>query len=250
MAIDYSSILNDMKAKRSALDVSIAGLEAALASGALGQPSELPPEAAPGVSQSTIGGSIELPVGAFSNKSVPAAIKLYLAAVKRKQTNTEITHALRQGGLESTAESFSSIITTALNRLRVAGEVLRFKDGWGLAEHYNESLRARLAQNQKPVRKAKKKARAKAKRSSAEKIANAKPVLVVNESQGPQAVIAKYVSEKEGKRITTAEVASALNMRPQTVALILAKLSHLRGINKNADGSFDVGPVSENALVN
>ena len=246
MAIDYPSILADMKAKRSALDASITSLEAALASGALGQSSD--------PSSETLQGGlrpIELPVGAFSNKSIPAAIKLYLAAVKKKQTNTEIARALQEGGLESTADNFLTTVTTALNRLKVNGEVLRFKDGWGLAEHYNESLRTRLSHGQKPLRKTKTKAKTKTKvKVDSGKVAAIKPAIVNSEQQRPQAVIEKYVGSLEGRRITTEQVAGALNMRKQTVALILAKIAHAGAIDKNADGSFDVGKVEDPRMVN
>jgi hypothetical protein len=241
--IDYLFMLSDMKAKRSALDVSIAGLEAAIASGALGQSNEVSPGAS-GTSHTTTGASVELPVGAFMNKSVPAAIKLYLAAVKKKQTNTEIARALQEGGIESTADNFSTNVTTALNRLKAADEVLRFKDGWGLAEHYNESLRARLSQNQKPVRKAKKKVPRKIKaKGGTETVAATKPIPSAKGPKRPQAAIEEYVGSLEGQRITTAQVAAALNMRKQTVALILAKIAHAGAIDRNQDGSFDVGKV-------
>ena len=62
--------------------------------------------------------------------------------LERKRLTKEIAAALREGGVESTAGNFESIVTTALNRLRAAGEVLKFKDGWGLSEWYPANMRA------------------------------------------------------------------------------------------------------------
>ena len=83
-------------------------------------------------------------------KSIPAATKLYLSAVKKKQTTKEITNALRDGGVESTSKNFDNIVTTALHRLRMSGVLLRFKDGgWGLAELYPANIRASIGQPSK-----------------------------------------------------------------------------------------------------
>jgi hypothetical protein len=152
----------------SLLDAKIAALQTlrdvyikALALGALGQPGD---EAAiAGGSHQPIqlqgfiyggGGTnsspMELPTGAFLGKSIPEAIKLYLSAVKKKQTAREIATALKEGGMESTASNWETTVTGALHRLKTAGAVLRFKDGWGLAELYPESLRSRLAKDDKP----------------------------------------------------------------------------------------------------
>lgn len=92
----------------------------------------------------------ELPVGAFLNMSIPEAIRLYLSAVKRKQTAREIAAALKDGGMESTAANWETTVTGALHRLKTTGHVLRFKDGWGLADFYPDSLRARIAKEAKP----------------------------------------------------------------------------------------------------
>lgn len=88
--------------------------------------------------------SIELPIGALRGKSLPEAIRLYLAAGRRKQTNKEIAIGVRQAGLETTAGSFEANVAAALYRLKKAGIVLRFKDGWDLAEHYPDHIRNKL----------------------------------------------------------------------------------------------------------
>jgi DNA-binding NarL/FixJ family response regulator len=147
MGLNYVEMLADAKAKRSALDALILSLEGTIA--AFGQSGEVP--ASP--SSATNTEPVELPVGAFNGKSLPAAVKLYLSAVKKKQTIREIATALRDGGVESTSDNFENVVTGALHRLKAAGEVLRFKDGWGLAEHYHESFRNRISQTQNPVKR-------------------------------------------------------------------------------------------------
>jgi hypothetical protein len=53
-------------------------------------------------------------------------------------------NGLLRGGLASTSKNLESTVATALGRLRDEGIVLRFPDGWDLAESYPESLRNRL----------------------------------------------------------------------------------------------------------
>jgi hypothetical protein len=89
-----------------------------------------------------LGPPIDLPQGAFNGKSVPACVKLYLSASKRKKTVKEIASALRDGGVESTSDNFDNVVTGALFRLKHNSEVLRFKDGWGLPEWYPAHIRA------------------------------------------------------------------------------------------------------------
>ena len=112
---------------------------------------------------------VELPVGAFLNKSLPAAIRLYLSAIKKKQTTAEIAAALKEGGVESTSENFDRVVKSSLGGLKAKGDVLRFKDGWAQAELFNPSMRKRLADGQKaaPKRAVKKKAKVKTKPKAA-----------------------------------------------------------------------------------
>jgi hypothetical protein len=105
--------------------------------------------------------SIELPTGAFLNKSVPEAIKLFLSAVRKKQTGKEIADALREGGIESTSRRFDKTVLGTMYRMKDAGVLLQFKDGWGLAELYPEHLRNRIAQESKPPKRGKAKGRGK-----------------------------------------------------------------------------------------
>ena len=142
--INYGAILADMKAKRAALDASISALETALASGALGQASDASAPSDAGAAAGVITGPVDLPKGALMGKSVPVAIKLYLEATKRKQKPQEIAAAISQLGVESIAKNFGIVVGTALKRLKAAGEVMIFKDGWGLSSWAPPSM-------QKPI---------------------------------------------------------------------------------------------------
>lgn len=156
---DYETMIADLKAKRATLDAAIASLEAARALGTLGQAVEgadVSRIATNGIPGGENGHPVELPHGAFHGKSLPAAIKLYLSAMKKKQSIKEIANALREHGMESTSSNFEGVITGSLNRLKSMGEVLRFKEGWGLAEWYPESFRSRISSEPK-TRKGKKK---------------------------------------------------------------------------------------------
>lgn len=88
-----------------------------------------------------LGQPVDLPDGAFFGKSIPQCIELYLSAAKKKKTVKEIAIALRDGGVETTSDNFESSVTTALNRLKAAGKILKFKDGWGLSIWYPANLR-------------------------------------------------------------------------------------------------------------
>ena len=106
--------------------------------------------------------AFDLPVGALRKKSVPDAIMLYLAAGHRKQTNKEIANGILAGGLETGAKNMEASVAATLFRLKKAGGVLRFADGWDLAEHYPDHIRKKLepattATTKKPA-KAKKRA--------------------------------------------------------------------------------------------
>ena len=89
---------------------------------------------------------VELPVrGAFLNKSLPAAIRLYLSAIKKKQTTAEIAAALKERGASNPRlKTLTELSNLALEDLRRRGDVLRFKDGWAQAELFNPSMRKRL----------------------------------------------------------------------------------------------------------
>ena len=225
--IDYIAMLADLKAKRTVLDASISGIEMALASGVLGQTVE-GSSIHDGLFTPVARESVDLPVGAFLGKSVPAAIKLYLSVTKRKQTNAQIAAALKDGGIESTAENFEQVVTGALNRMRAGGDVLRFKDGWGLAEHYNESLRSRLTQQD---RKQGTKARKRAKRTHGGAPRTG--------GSGLEARVEAVLRSDEKKEFTTAEIGQVLGLTATHVlGLALGRLAKKHRAEKCGGGKY------------
>lgn len=212
--VDYATILADAEAKKAALEAYIASLKTALAAGALGQPGEMPASFAP------TGEPVELPRGAFSNKSVPAAIKLYLASVKKKQTAQQIATALKDGGMESMAANFDTVVVGALHRLKTAKEVLRFKDGWGLAAQYPEHIRKAISEESKPSRKKSKKgAKSKGKNEPTEK------AQVVPITKGLEQRIETVLKSQNGKPLPAAEIAKMLEANVAGVALALGRMA-------------------------
>lgn len=188
-----------------------------------------------------LGQPIDLPEGAFLGKSVPACIKLYLSAAKKKKTIKEIATALREGGVESTSDNFESVVTGAINRLKGAGEVLRFKDGWGLAEWYPANLRGTASATGKAHSKGKKRGKkSKTKEPSAVATAQAAPQKVTEiakPADKPETRILGFFRATH-REVSASEVANALGMKIQTAHLILAKLAHRKKIEKLASGHF------------
>src|SRR5688572_32188371 len=144
-----------------AIDAKIAALKEfresylrAVSVGAFGQSGDLDTSS---FSTASIGRSsdqpIDLPTGAFLNKSMPEAIKLLFAATKKKQTPKDVTIALKDGGFESTARNFEKTVTGTMYRMKDQGTLLKFKDGFGLAELYPEHLRKKIAEDSKPPSK-------------------------------------------------------------------------------------------------
>src|ERR1035438_5529030 len=112
---DIAAIIKDLMNRRAALDAAITNL--LTASGAMVAGTDFSSSVP---LMSTGGGAdqqpTELPRGALLGKSLPAAVKLYLSAMKKKQTDREIAAALREGGVESTSDNFEKVVTGCLNR--------------------------------------------------------------------------------------------------------------------------------------
>jgi hypothetical protein len=99
--LGYVEILADLEAKKAAIEATITALRTALTIGALGTPSgdvDLSAATFPGASAFNGSTPVDLPKGALLGKSLPAAIKIYLSAMKRKQTTREIATALKEVG--------------------------------------------------------------------------------------------------------------------------------------------------------
>ena len=185
--LDFAEFLAVLEAKRAALDALIGSYKAALSIGALGQPGEVN-ISMPAGSLSLSGAAptpVDLPQGALLGMSIPNAIKLLLSAARRKLTTREITTGLKEGGVESTSKFFENTVTTALHRLKSSKEVLKFNDGWALAEFYPESLRNRLAA-QGDSKSPKKAPKAKARKRTPKKQAR---VLALPAGEGPKEAV-------------------------------------------------------------
>ena len=232
---DYAAVIADLKAKRMALDGLIGSFEAAQAQGALGHQGEV---SLPHAVDAYIGDSpVDLPVGILLGKSIPAAIKMYLGAVKKKMTNREIANALSEHGVESTSDNFEGVVSGALKRLKESGELLRFKDGWALAELYPEHLRNRISKERKPARKkSKTKKTPEAKAQTAPKLMSAPKE---DTMPGPQALIERFFSEHPtSAEFSLKELTEHLHLKVQTVGLITSKLAHKGWLEKTDTGKF------------
>ena len=231
--LDFTEVLTVLEAKRSALDTLIGNFKAAMSLGALGLPGDIDVLSQSGVPSTSNGGPVDLPTGAFLNKSIPAAVTLYLSAVKKKQTVREIATALKEGGLESTAKNFEATLTGALYRLRIAEKVLRFPDGWALAEFYPDRIRASVSQAAKPKTKKKRKPRKKAAKS---RHATAKPAK--EPSIGLEQRIESVLVSRPSQMFTPTEIGQEIDVDHRGVMLALARMAKKKKSTKVADGRY------------
>src|ERR1035441_9057554 len=160
--LDLAGMIRALKIHREAIDAAITNLM--VASGGMVAVTEggAPSAFAPASSRSQQ--PTELPRGAFLGKSLPAAVKLYLSAVIKKQTIREIATVLREGGVESTSDNFEGVISGCIHRMKANGEVLQFKEGFALAEFYPAHIRASLSHGGSSQSKTTKKARSEERR--------------------------------------------------------------------------------------
>lgn len=185
--------------------------------------------------------AFDLPVGALRTKSVPDAIKLYLSAGRRKQTNKELAAGLRQGGLETTSGNFEANIAAALFRLKKAGVVLRFKDGWDLAEHYPDHIRNKLEDGGKSKAMSGKKSDA---RKSAPKAKRAgrsarRPVkMKAAKAKGPglEQRVNVYLQTRGNEFTAVQELVNQLKVPAPVLNLTLGKMRKAERIEKNQNG--------------
>lgn len=218
----------------------LASLKSAMAGEAGGHGIDGMDLAAAGAAQNgSVGLPIDLPEGAFLGKSVPACIKLFLSAARKKKTVKEITVALREGGVESTSGKFENIVTSSLNRLKTAGEVIRFKDGWGLPEWYPAHIRASA-----PTGSAKR-TRKKGKRNE-RKHAAGKQSAVGSEQSEPSKVktsdrILELLRTKPEREYSSAEIAKHLGVSVSVASMILGQLRKSTRIRTTAPGMYAIG---------
>jgi hypothetical protein len=246
---DYLAAEADLEAKKSAIEAALASLRAARALGALGQSGDFP--AIPGsvTSAPMYGGDI--PDGAFLNKGIPEATKLYLEIVKKKQTSSEIAAALRKGGMESTSSDFVGVVKAGLNRARKlpSSPLLKLGSHWGLKSWYSKGLVSGIGA---PAKKAKKKQRkpAKTAESKSKETATApqpepaKPGVVLTMS-GAKDKILEMLTMNPHLEFTAKDLAKEFGIEPQKTYLILGNLGRARKIEKMANGAYRVARAAE-----
>lgn len=227
--LDTAGIIRDLKKRRAELDTMIAGLERVY--GATSWTHE------DGGTASTANDYLptELPRGAFLGKSLPAAVKLFLSAIKKKQSIREIATALKDGGVESTSDNFENVITGCLNRMKSNGELLRFKDGWGLPEFYPESLRARLSQDGTSKRKP-------SKNNAKKRVKATKRAKKVATGPSLEQRVEAFARTKPGEWISFKDVMEDMpDLSRQAASSSLARLVKKRGWEKSAEGNYRAG---------
>jgi hypothetical protein len=245
MAIENQDVVGAFAAvvegKIKALQALLDSLKSAVAMGAFGSGEGLDLAMVGSSSNASDMTPIDLPEGAFNGKSLPACVKLYLSAVKRKKTIREIAAALREGGVESTSDNFDNVVTGAMFRLKGNGEVLRFKDGWGLSEWYPSNMRGGVAAPAKS--KAKKRGkRAKTKAATATtaaKVASNNVTEIAKPEDKPEPRILGFLRANR-REVSAREIAGSLGLKIQTAHLVLGKLVHQHKIEKLESGSFKI----------
>ncbi len=229
-----SAFIADIEKKIASLQAILVSLKSASALGALGT-------AMDGISMpsgTSLGGDvsqpIDLPEGAFLGKSVPACVKLYLSAAKRKKTVKEIASALRDGGIESTSDNFDNVVTGALFRLKNGGEVLRFKDGWGLPEWYPAHIRAAAPSGKQPKKKSKKNGR-KIKSVKLLSDGSEKPASQKGTTNGR---ILQFLQGKSDGEYSLAEIAGHIGIGERGARLLIGKLVKAGRVKMSAPGMY------------
>jgi hypothetical protein len=227
------------EARIAAWQAVLASLKAALALDPGGQTSDGLDVSSLSVSQNgDLGQPVDLPDGAFLRKSLPECIKLYLSAARKKKTIKEVSTALREGGVESTSDNFESVVTGALNRLKRAGEVLRFRDGWGLSEWYPANMRA--VNPAGPARRTKKKS---SRKVNASKVI---PAMLARDGVPPllpqKANVRALEFLRSGKKAEygLTDVGAHLGMGEQGARLIIGKLVKAGKVEKTANNTYRI----------
>lgn len=247
--MDYAVILANLEAKRAALDATIASIRAAIATGVLGQVGDIPPSANGGGGlYSPMGGSGEIPAGAFLGKSIPDAAKLYLEIVKKKQTSKEIAEALIKGGMESSSRNFQQIVHSILDRTRKAngGIVKLDRSYWGLVTWYPAGLlRASGSASEKrpALRKKMKKAKAvKAGKGGGvvgpQQSASTQPPAQPTSAAGIDARVTNFLRAHDPAGFSAKQVAEALAAAVGVVNFAAARLANRGVIRRGDDGKL------------
>ena len=248
--LDYTAILADLEAKKSALEQAIASFRQAMASGALGQMAE------GGIVPSLAGTSFsggEVPAGAFLGKSIPEAAKLYLEIVKKKQTTREIGEALQKGGMESTTKkNWLPIVHAALVRARKSGALVKVGNQWGLTGWYPKGIvTAPTEHSKKGKQKAKsaKKAGVTTVTSEVKTVSQAVPI-TDKKKGGAAERISQILQSKPGGEFTAQQIAEQASLNVQVAYMMLARLAKQGKANKTPSGAYRaIGPQALHAVM-
>lgn len=234
-----ASLISQFEAQIATLQAAVASLRAVQAGGTVG--STATGHAAAAVSASIA--AIDLPQGAFKNKSIPQCIELYLSTVgMKKKTNQEIADALKEGGVESTSDLGNSV-NGALFKLKKLGKILRFADGWGLASNYPAHIRGAAATPTGPSKAAKKKRR----RSKAISTTNQTNVTVetqptatspvVEKKKGITEEISRLLASHPGRGFDAGEIAERFGLNKHVADMLAGKLAKA-GKAEKTDGRY------------
>jgi hypothetical protein len=235
-----AAFIADIEKKIAALQAVLLSLKSASAIGALSAAIEGGDISISAFSNGNSGQPIDLPEGAYNGKSIPQCVKLYLSAAKRKKTVQEIAAALHDGGVESTSPNFEGVVYGALFRLKSSGEVLRFKDGWGLPEWYPANIRASAPATSKRPKGKKKSKKSKPPSKDATPQAEHQPDKVEEIAKPEERTEPRILAflKTNHREATAADIAKALGLKIQTTHLVLGKLVHQKKLDKSESGNF------------
>lgn len=240
-SLDYTAILNDLEAKKKAIEAAIASLRSALSVGALGLTLA---DASVGM-QDAVGFSFstgEVPDGAFLGKSIPEAVKLYLEIVKKKQTTRQIADALRKGGIESISSRFPTIIHATLNRVRKSPNSPIVKVGtlWGLSGWYPKGITSGPTEKRSKKSKHKTKAAKKVGLAATNEIKTALQSVPIADKKKGGAVerISQILQSKPSGEFTAQQIAEQTSLNVQVAHMMLARLAKQGKAHKTPSGAY------------
>jgi len=248
-SLDYTAILNDLEAKKKAIEAAIASLRSALSVGALG----LNLGDANFAMQDAVGfsmGTGEVPDGAFLGKSIPEAARLYLEIVKKKQTTREIADALRKGGMETKSPgAFSRIVHATLNRVRKVANspIVKVGSQWGLSNWYPKGI-ASLSSDKHGKKKAKRKTghtRSEKSEGSTSHAGRSKKGNTGNTSER----ISHILQSKPSGEFTAQQVAEQADLNVQVAYMLLARLAKQGKVHKTSSGAYQANVAQTHAVM-
>jgi hypothetical protein len=144
---------------------------------------------------------------------------------------------------ESNASNFENVVTGALFGLKKAGKVLRFKDGWGLAEWYPAHIRAvaPMASNKRTKKKGRKNGRKNTATKSPAVAGDMKASASVPAKGKANDRIIDLLRTKPEREYSLAEIAEHVGMGVKGARLTLGKLLKAGRVKMSAPGMYTIG---------